>query len=148
MLAELGVETLDELIDGTVPQNIRLDRALNLPEPRSESEGLDRSEHGEVGFDLGPALELAAEREPQEPRSAAVPPDGQRRFTVVVEGVKNGDGTTLPTTGYYAEPRNETPHYSIWLKSDYSWSWDTDGWVEVDADWAHSWLPSPVIAFA
>src|SRR5437868_11539632 len=40
MLAELGVETIDELIDGTVPQNIRLDRALNLPEPRSESEAL------------------------------------------------------------------------------------------------------------
>src|SRR5262249_6191038 len=58
---------------------------------RSEGEGLDRSEHGEVGFDLGPALESAAERPPQEPRPAAVPPDGQQRFTVVVEGANNGD---------------------------------------------------------
>jgi ammonium transporter len=58
---------------------------------RSESEGLDRCEHGEVGFDLGPALELVPERAPQEPRAAVVPPDGQKRFTVVVEGAKNGD---------------------------------------------------------
>jgi ammonium transporter len=58
---------------------------------RSESEGLDRSEHGEVGFDLGPALESVAEQPPHEPRPATVPPDGYKRFTVVVEGAKNGD---------------------------------------------------------
>src|SRR3954462_3421361 len=40
LLAELGFENLDELIDGTVPKNIRLDRALNLPEAKSESEAL------------------------------------------------------------------------------------------------------------
>src|SRR5206468_3165142 len=51
-----------------------------------ESEGLDRSQHGEVGFDLGPALELAPERTPQAPRPATAPPNGQKRFTVVVEG--------------------------------------------------------------
>jgi Amt family ammonium transporter len=60
-------------------------------EARAEGEGLDRSEHGEVGFDLGPALELVAERPPQEPRAAKVPPNGQKRFTVVVEGSNNGD---------------------------------------------------------
>jgi Amt family ammonium transporter len=60
-------------------------------DPRSESEGLDRCEHGEVGFDLGPALESAPELRPQEPRAATVPPNGQRRFTVVVEGAKRGD---------------------------------------------------------
>jgi ammonium transporter len=60
-------------------------------EPRSEGEGLDRCEHGEVGFDLGPALESVAEQAPHEPRPATVPPDGQQRFTVVVEGAKNGD---------------------------------------------------------
>jgi ammonium transporter len=54
---------------------------------REETEGLDRTAHGEVGFDLGPALELAPEHPPQEPRAASVPPDGLRRFTVVVEGV-------------------------------------------------------------
>jgi glycine dehydrogenase len=41
MLAELGFENLDELIDATVPQNIRLDRTLNLPEAKSESEALE-----------------------------------------------------------------------------------------------------------
>ncbi|HSP44376.1 MAG TPA: aminomethyl-transferring glycine dehydrogenase [Chthoniobacterales bacterium] len=40
MLAELDFENLDELIDGTVPPNIRLDRALNLPEAKSEGEAL------------------------------------------------------------------------------------------------------------
>src|ERR1043166_3662732 len=40
MLAELGFENLDELIDATVPKNIRLDGALNLSEARSETEAL------------------------------------------------------------------------------------------------------------
>src|SRR5947208_5061046 len=40
MLAELGFENLDELIDATVPKNIRLDHALNLPVAKSESEAL------------------------------------------------------------------------------------------------------------
>jgi glycine dehydrogenase len=40
MLSELGFENLDELIDGTVPKNIRLDRALKLPTAKSESEAL------------------------------------------------------------------------------------------------------------
>src|ERR1700732_3044135 len=40
MLAELGFANLDELIDATVPKNIRLEGALNLPEAKSESEAL------------------------------------------------------------------------------------------------------------
>jgi ammonium transporter len=60
-------------------------------EPRSEGEGLDRSEHGEVGFDLGPALESVPEIAPHEPRAATVPPDGVKRFTIIVEGAKNGE---------------------------------------------------------
>jgi ammonium transporter len=58
---------------------------------RSETEGLDRSEHGEVGFDLGLALESAPEQPGYEPRPADVPPNGQKRFTVVVEGAKTSD---------------------------------------------------------
>lgn len=60
-------------------------------EDRSESEGLDRSEHGEVGFDLGLALESVPELPAQEPRPALVPPNGDKRFSVVVQGVNNGD---------------------------------------------------------
>jgi glycine dehydrogenase len=40
MLSELGFANLDELIDATVPQNIRLDRPLNLPAAKSEAEAL------------------------------------------------------------------------------------------------------------
>jgi Amt family ammonium transporter len=69
-----------------------IDRTLGFClTPTAESEGLDRSEHGEVGFDLGPALESVSEQQPHEPKSAAVPPDGQERFTVVVEGADSGD---------------------------------------------------------
>jgi ammonium transporter len=52
---------------------------------RSENEGMDRTQHGEVGFDEGQALE-AVGRPAAEPRPASVPPDGKRHFTVVVEG--------------------------------------------------------------
>jgi ammonium transporter len=53
---------------------------------RAESEGLDRAAHGETGFDFGPTLDVAAERILPEPRAADVPPDGQERFTVLIDG--------------------------------------------------------------
>ena len=53
---------------------------------KAENEGVDRSEHGEVGFDLGLALEAAPEQPGREPRSATIPPNGKRHFTVVVQG--------------------------------------------------------------
>jgi glycine dehydrogenase len=40
MLRELGVESLDGLIDAIVPKNIRLDRELDLPGGKSEGEAL------------------------------------------------------------------------------------------------------------
>src|SRR5207302_514336 len=40
MLRELGFENLDTLIDAAIPKNIRLDRQLDLPEAKSESEAL------------------------------------------------------------------------------------------------------------
>jgi glycine dehydrogenase len=40
MLKRIGVNSLDELIDKTVPENIRLRKPLNLPEPVSEYEYL------------------------------------------------------------------------------------------------------------
>ena len=42
MLGTLGVRSLDALIEETVPPSIHLRRALNLPEPLSESELLNR----------------------------------------------------------------------------------------------------------
>ena len=64
-------------------------------DPRSESEGLDHSQHGEAGFDMGPSLELVPERAPLEPRAAEVPPNGLKRFTVVVEGPNPGQLTQV-----------------------------------------------------
>src|SRR5690606_26829036 len=40
MLRVVGRETLDDLIDATIPSDIRLDRTLDLPGARSEAEVL------------------------------------------------------------------------------------------------------------
>ncbi len=40
MLQKIGVKSIDELIDKTVPSAIRLPKALHLPEPLSEYEYL------------------------------------------------------------------------------------------------------------
>src|ERR1700726_3863637 len=40
MLHKVGFERLDDLIDATIPKNIRLDRQLKLPEAKSETEAL------------------------------------------------------------------------------------------------------------
>ncbi|GIU83509.1 MAG: glycine dehydrogenase (decarboxylating) [Acidimicrobiales bacterium] len=45
MLATLGVETLDELIDQAVPKSIRTERPYDLPGPSTEAEVLDRLRH-------------------------------------------------------------------------------------------------------
>ncbi|MFZ6664681.1 aminomethyl-transferring glycine dehydrogenase [Peijinzhouia sedimentorum] len=42
MLAAIGVASLDQLIDETVPAGIRLKKAMNLPEPLSEYEFLNQ----------------------------------------------------------------------------------------------------------
>jgi Ammonium Transporter Family len=54
-------------------------------EPRSEIEGLDRAQHGEVGFDTNSVLEMVLEHRWSGPGAADVGTDG-KRFTVVLEG--------------------------------------------------------------
>jgi ammonium transporter, Amt family len=54
--------------------------------PQAENEGLDRTQHGEVGFDTGTAYEQVPETPPTEPRPAMVPPNGKGRFTVILDG--------------------------------------------------------------
>ncbi len=55
---------------------------------KDETEGLDRSEHGEVGFDFGFATEsVTALAEPR----AAMAPSGNNRFDLAVEGVNPAD---------------------------------------------------------
>jgi ammonium transporter len=62
-----------------------------MVEANDEIEGLDRMEHGETGFDFGYGYEVAPLTTPAEPRPAIVPPNGFKRFQVVVEGANNGD---------------------------------------------------------
>src|SRR2546423_2354031 len=40
MLRDLGCDNLDALIDAAIPKNIRLDRELNLPQAKTETEAL------------------------------------------------------------------------------------------------------------
>lgn len=42
MLKAVGVKTVDELIDQTIPKGIRMEKPLNLPEPMSEREFLGK----------------------------------------------------------------------------------------------------------
>lgn len=53
--------------------------------PESETSGLDLTEHGEMGVDLGPELELSHVGA-SEPRAAVRPPNGQKRFAILFEG--------------------------------------------------------------
>jgi hypothetical protein len=59
-----------------------------ITEDEKEIQGLDRSEHGETGFDFGFAAESLTTG--VEPRAAKVPPGG-KRFAVVLEGIQNGE---------------------------------------------------------
>jgi ammonium transporter len=61
-----------------------------IAEDRDEIEGLDRTEHGETGFDLSLATEAVGQAIP-EPRAALIPPNGQKRFHVVIDGVPQGE---------------------------------------------------------
>jgi ammonium transporter len=54
-----------------------------------ETEGLDMTEHGEIGFDYGPGLESVTEGVVHEPRPANFPRDGLDRYTLVIQGVSS-----------------------------------------------------------
>jgi hypothetical protein len=56
---------------------------------KGESEGLDRTEHGEVGFDFSAATESVAVVS-SEPRAATAPPNGHR-FDLQVTGADHGE---------------------------------------------------------
>jgi ammonium transporter len=62
-----------------------------MAESSEEVEGLDRTEHGETGFDFGYGYEVAPMINRAEPRAAIVPPNGVARFHILVEGANNGD---------------------------------------------------------
>ncbi|MBV9125722.1 MAG: hypothetical protein JO112_20425, partial [Planctomycetes bacterium] len=81
-------------------------------DPRVEAEGLDRREHGEVGFDLGPGLELEPTASAvHEPRPALVPPVSPKHFTVVVDGVIPEDLIRVWSDLCQAGPRPPRPEF-------------------------------------
>jgi ammonium transporter len=65
---------------------ILLDKTIGFTcSPQAEAAGLDLSQHGETGFDMGPDVDAGAV---VEPKAAVAPPNGVngKRFTVVVDG--------------------------------------------------------------
>ena len=57
---------------------------------KKENEGLDLTEHGELGFDLSVGYDSIPTHAGAEPKSAKAPP-GQKRFEVVIDGIENGN---------------------------------------------------------
>jgi ammonium transporter len=76
-------------------------------EPGDEVDGLDRTEHGEIGFDLSLATETVPAGVTSEPRAANVPPNGDKRFVVVVEGLASGELMKLWSD--YCQPNPQAP---------------------------------------
>jgi ammonium transporter len=74
---------------------------------KNEVDGLDRSEHGEVGFDLGLAMEAASANAAAEPRAATVPPSADSRFKIVLEGA--GSRELMDAWSDFCQPQTEKP---------------------------------------
>lgn len=62
-----------------------------------------------------------------------------------VDALTNGDGVAINSTSYWLEPRNASPYRYIRLRSDASWSFDTDGEIAVAGSWGYSTGPDPTI---
>jgi hypothetical protein len=61
-----------------------------------------------------------------------------------VTTLKNGDGSTIAAGSWWLRPRNNVGWY-IELKSDYSWTFDTDTEIEVEGVWGvAATVPAPV----
>jgi hypothetical protein len=63
-----------------------------------------------------------------------------------INSVTNGDGTTVTSSQYVTEPRNNTPFWAIVIRSDASISWTYSSYPEnaitVSGKWAWSTVPS------
>lgn len=68
-----------------------------------------------------------------------------------VTTLKNGEGNTITSTDYWLLPRNSgPPFHQIKLKAeaDYSWTFDTDGEIEVYGLWGYTSDPPDDIVHA
>ncbi|MBY0523982.1 MAG: ammonium transporter [Gemmataceae bacterium] len=82
-----------------------------ITDAKSEIDGLDRSEHGEVGFDYGPGGQETSRVQEPEPRSAAVPPDGKKRFAVVINGADHDEIMSIWSKLCQAGPEAPSPRF-------------------------------------
>ncbi len=65
-----------------------------------------------------------------------------------VTTLTNGDGTVIPSDGYWLEPRNDPPYRAIRLKTAYAWVFSTDGEIAVAGTWGYSEEPPDFIVQA
>lgn len=65
--------------------------------PQDENLGLDRAAHGETGFDFGLGSDVVAETALPEPKPASMPPNGQQRFVLLLEGIEPAEATRVWT---------------------------------------------------
>jgi ammonium transporter len=85
---------------------------IGLTADRSaETDGLDRSEHGGIGFDVGHDLSLKPTVARAEPRPASLPPDGILRYSMVVEGVETDELTRVWSALCQATSQQPTPEF-------------------------------------
>lgn len=83
-----------------------------------------------------------------------------RRLTLWLRGydlcaitsVTNGDGTTVASSSYVTEPRNETPYWGLRLKANASVAWtysDTpEDAISISGRWAYSVTPPADVVMA
>lgn len=58
---------------------------------------------------------------------------------LTVTTLTNGETTVIPSGGYWLEPRNDQGPYSlIRLKTNYYWTFNTDGEISVAGTWGYS----------
>jgi len=79
-----------------------------VSETKEEIEGLDRTEHGETGFDFGLSMEATSVVAGDEPRAAsAPPPPPSKRFQVILDGIDSG--TLMHAWSELCQPSQSVP---------------------------------------
>lgn len=112
-LAQIGVQCLAAAVSAVFAfvMTVGLIKVIDFQfgiclDARSELEGLDRAEHGEIGFDTHSLLEMVpASRRPT--AASQLPAEFAQRFTVVIEGI---DSEALATAWAALCRPGPTPH--------------------------------------
>jgi hypothetical protein len=62
-----------------------------------------------------------------------------------INTLTNGDGEVISSGDYWLEPRNSPRYRYLRLKTGGSWIFDTDGEIEINANWGYSSAPDAAI---